>query len=241
MSRTRRATWNYLSALLYTGVTLAVGLAATPHLVQWLTPVRFGAVRVLTEWYGYLACWSWAWAGRCSRCWRGRLGRGDEPALRRAVATGIRAYLKVTLLIVAVGLALVPVIDRLALRPEDRAIVGLVADLRGAWLVSLIGFVPLGLVPFKALVDAGQRGYWINLLLTGQSLLITALALTLARAAGGSPARCWPWRWGCCRRRSCWPGSARGATRACWRRPGRTGPARATAARCGASACRRCW
>jgi O-antigen/teichoic acid export membrane protein len=158
---------------------------ATPYLMQWLTPVRFGAVRVLTEWYGYLALLELGLGGAMQPLLARALGLGDERALRRAVATGIRAYLKVTLLIVAVGLALVPVIDRLALRPEDRALVGLVADLRRAWLVSLIGFVPLGLVPFKALVDAGQRGYWINLLLTGQSLLITALALLLAWAGWG--------------------------------------------------------
>jgi O-antigen/teichoic acid export membrane protein len=185
MSRTRRATWNYLSTLLYAAVTLAVGLVATPYLMQWLRPVRFGAVRVLTEWYGYLALLELGLGGAMQPLLVRALGQGDEPALRRALAAGIRAYLKVTVLAVAVGLALVPVIDRLALRPEDRVIVGLVADLRRAWLVSLVGFVPLGLVPFKALVDAGQRGYWINLLLTGQSLLITALALTLARAGWG--------------------------------------------------------
>jgi O-antigen/teichoic acid export membrane protein len=185
MTRTRLATWNYLSGLLYTGVTLVVGLVATPHLVRWLTPARFGAVRVLTEWYGYLALLELGLGGAMQPLLARALGRGDEPALRRALAAGIRAYLRVTLLAVAVGLALLAVIDRLALRPGDRAIAGLVADFRGAWLVSLIGFVPLGLVPFRALVDAGQRGYRINLLLAGQSLLITGLALALARAGWG--------------------------------------------------------
>jgi O-antigen/teichoic acid export membrane protein len=185
MSRTRRAAWNYASALLYTGVTLAVGLVATPHLVRWLTPARFGAVRVLAEWSGYLGLLELGLGGALQPMLARALGAGDEPALRRAVGVGVRAYLKVTVLAVAAGLALAPAIDRLALRPQDRAIPGLAADLRGAWLVGLIGFLPLGLVPFRALVDAGQRGDRINLLLTGQALLITAAALALARAGAG--------------------------------------------------------
>jgi O-antigen/teichoic acid export membrane protein len=185
MSRTRQATWNYLSTLLYTAVTLVVGLAATPRLVRWLTPARFGAARVLTEWGGSLALLELGLGGAMQPLLARALGRGDEPALRRAVAAGVRAYLRATVLAVAVGLVLAPVIDRLALRPEDRAIAGLVADLRRAWLVGLIGLLPLALAPFKALVDARQRGYWINLLLTAQGLLIAALALGLARAGWG--------------------------------------------------------
>src|SRR4051812_13887560 len=175
MNRTGLATWNYLSSLLYTGTTLAVGLVATPYLMQWLTPARFGAVRVLAEWYGYLALLELGLGGALQPLLARALGTGDEPALRRTVVAGVRAYLKVTALSVAVGLPLVAAIDRLALRPEDRAIAGLVADLRRAWLVGLVGFLPLGLVPFKALVDARQRGYWINLLLTAQGLLIAGL------------------------------------------------------------------
>src|SRR4051812_25734137 len=139
MSRTRQATWNYLSALLSAAVTLAVGLGATPHLMQWLTPVRFGAVRVLTEWYGYLALLELGLGGALQPLLARALGRGDEPALHRALAAGVRAYLRVTLLAVAVGLALAPVIDRPALRPQDPAIAGPVGGLRWAWPVRPIG------------------------------------------------------------------------------------------------------
>ena len=78
MSRTRRATWNYLGALLFTGVTLAAGLVATPYLVGWLTPARFGAFRMLTEWSGALALLELG------------LGGALQPLLARGWAGGTR-------------------------------------------------------------------------------------------------------------------------------------------------------
>src|SRR5205085_9661867 len=109
------------------------------------------------------------------------LGRGDERALQQTIAAGVRAYLGVTLLTLAVGLALTPLIPRFASQLSPATI----ADLRRAWVIGLIGFLPLGLVPFRAIVEARQQGYRVNLLLVGQSLLITAVALVLARSGWG--------------------------------------------------------
>ena len=141
-----------------------------------------------------------------------------------------------TLLTLAVGLALAPAIDRLALRPEDRPLTALVADLRRAWLVGLIGCLGLALGPLRALVDLRQqRGYrGTDPPPAVQGLLITGLSLLGAWAGWGITGQARAVAVGApCRPRWCWPGSACGAARACWPRCGRPGPTRRPAVRCG--------
>ena len=97
------------------------------------------------------------------------------------MAAAAQAYLGVALAVLAVGAALTAACDpvRLGLSPTD------LEDLRRAWLIGLLGLLSLGLVPFRMIVEACQKGYRVNLLLTGQALLITGVSLLLARAGWG--------------------------------------------------------
>ena len=54
MDRTRKATWGFLSGLAFAGMTVIIGLTATPLLVRWLGPERFGAFRAASDWTGHL-------------------------------------------------------------------------------------------------------------------------------------------------------------------------------------------
>ena len=49
----------------------------------------------------------------------------------------------------------------------------------------------MGLLPLRALVEAEQRGYWINLLLTAQAVFITAVSLLLASWGWGITGQAW--------------------------------------------------
>ena len=64
MDRTRKASWGFLSGLAFAGMTVIVGLAATPLLLKWLGPERFGAFRAASDWTGHLTIFelglSWA-------------------------------------------------------------------------------------------------------------------------------------------------------------------------------------
>ena len=59
------------------------------------------------------------------------------------------------------------------------------ADLRRGWLIQLAAFLPLVLLPMRSVFEARQLGYVVNLLLIGQSLLVTGASLALARAGWG--------------------------------------------------------
>src|SRR5438309_1288154 len=143
MTRTRLATWNFASGLLFTAVTTITGLVATPWLVKWLDPVRFGAARMTVEYYGYLTLLEFGLGGTLGPLLARPLGQDDGRAVRRTLAAGIRMYLRVTVLTLAVGLGFALCITRLVPVPP-----GPVArDLQRAAVVALLGFALLTLAP----------------------------------------------------------------------------------------------
>ena len=110
--------------------------------------------------------------------------------MHETVAAGARAYLWVVLACVAVGLALTPVVPWFAKGlPRGRSLTSAAAG-----CIQLAAFVPLVLLPLRSVFDARQLGYVVNLLLIGQSLLITGASLCsspgpgwgITRAGGGA-------------------------------------------------------
>src|SRR5260370_12218246 len=113
MDRTRKASWGFLSGLAFAGMTVIVGLAATPLLLKWLGPERFGAFRAASDWAGHLTIFelglSWALIPLFARA----LGRSDVPAVRTILRAGVRIYLGVALLMLAAGASLALLMGRL--------------------------------------------------------------------------------------------------------------------------------
>jgi O-antigen/teichoic acid export membrane protein len=173
--RTQRSILNYASGMLFTVATLLTAFFTTPLLVGWLGNVRFIAYRAITDWSGYLTLLDFGLGAALSPLLARALAQGDVEVLRGTLATGIRTYLRLTLLILVVGLAMTPlVVWQVSVPPP------VVGDLRLAWIVSLLSFLTLGMAPFRTFADARQRSYWVNVLMTLQCLLITALSLLFA-------------------------------------------------------------
>ena len=180
MDRTRKATWGFLSGLAFAGVTVIVGLVATPLLLKWLGPERFGAFRAASDWTGHLTIFelglSWALIPLFARA----LGRGDIPAVRAILQVGVRVYLGVALLMLAAGAGLASVIVHLVPVSPNA-----VRDLQGGCWVGLLAILIVPLTPFRALAEADQRSYLINSLFIVQALVVTGLGLLLAWAGWG--------------------------------------------------------
>lgn len=175
MSRTYRATASYLSGSLYTAVTLIIAFISTPLLIKWLGNERFGAFRVLTEWFGYLGIVELGIGGALLPLLAKAVGSGDESSVRRTMTTAFRAYLGICAATIISGIVLATVITHLV--PISPA---LNVDLQRGWLIALLGAFYLPFAPFRALIEATQRSYWIHALLLLQSLLTTAFALLFA-------------------------------------------------------------
>lgn len=180
MSRTRKASWNLASSLAYTAVLLAVSLLSTPRLIRWLGEDRLGAVKAATDLFGWLTLLELGLGGTLGPLLAKALARDDRHTLHHTMAAGTRAYLLLTLPILGFGLALARGLDGLipvesALRP----------DLHRGWMIGLIGWMAVSLIPMRALLEAGQRGYRVNLMLTAQGVLVVAASLAMARAGWG--------------------------------------------------------
>ena len=180
MDRTRKASWGFLSGLAFAGMTVIVGLAATPLLLKWLGPEKFGAFRAASDWTGHLTIFelglSWALIPLFARA----LGRGDVPAMRAILRAGVRIYLGVALLMLVVGAGLALLMGRLV--PVSPAAAH---DLKTGCWVGLLAVLVVPLSPFRALAEADQRSYLINLLLIVQAATVTGLGLVLAYLGWG--------------------------------------------------------
>ncbi len=130
---------------------------------------------------GYMSLLELGLGGAIGPLLAGAINRDDDRALHETVAASARAYSWVAIASIAIGLLMTPLIPWFApdLNPAQ------LADLKRAWKVQLVGFAPLIFVPLRSIFEARQLGYIVNLLLLGQSLLVTGMSLFLAWAGWG--------------------------------------------------------
>lgn len=176
--RLRRASLNYVSGLGLTAIGLLSALMAAPVVTRHLDQEQLGAVRMVLEYGGYLLLLDLGVGASLGPLFARALARRDEAALRATLATGLRAYLLVTGLALSFGLLMGLALPSLVPVPPGRR-----ADVAAAWFVALAGLSLMALAPFRAVTEAAQRGFVINLLLSGQAVW-TALLMVLAARMG---------------------------------------------------------
>jgi O-antigen/teichoic acid export membrane protein len=179
--RVRRSILNFASTALLMAVTMCVAFPAAPYLVSWLGKPTLGGLRVVNAAFGYLGLLELGLGGAIAPLLAAAIQRDEPRTLHETVAAGARAYAWVALGSIVIGSLLTPVIPWFAgdVDPAQRE------DLRRAWWVQLGGFVPLFVLPLRSVLEAAQLSYVVNLLLLGQSLLVTGLSLVLAWAGWG--------------------------------------------------------
>jgi O-antigen/teichoic acid export membrane protein len=180
MSRTKKSAWNFGSGLIFTAVSLAVGVFSTPFLLHWLGAEQFGAFRVLSDYGAYLVLLDLGLGGALSARLAVALGKKDAANTRELVAAGLRLYLIPTVLIALVGVLWIAVLPYLM---ADESIGS--GRLRLAGLIFLIPMLLMPLLVFRWVVESEQRTYLITVLLTGQSLAMTILLVAAAWAGWG--------------------------------------------------------
>jgi O-antigen/teichoic acid export membrane protein len=180
VTRSVRSTWNYLTALLFSAVSMVVALFVTPILLRDLGQARLGAARAVVDWTGYLSLLELGLGGALAPLLARELGREDRDGVAGLLAAGFRAYLRVALVMLGGGLVLAAIITRLVkIDPAYHR------DLAVATLIAITPLLLMPLSPLRALAEASQRGYVVNLFLILQSIAIATCAVLLARAGWG--------------------------------------------------------
>jgi O-antigen/teichoic acid export membrane protein len=182
MTRTNRSIANLASSLLLQLALVGFGMVSTPWLLYWLGDERYGAFRSTSDWMGYLNLLELGLSGSLMPLLASAMAQGDRQQVELTLATGIRAYLKVVMLMLLVGLGLGALLTQLV--PVK---LSLQHELEVGYWIGLLNFLWLPLTPFRLITDASQRGYLTNILFIIQSLSITSSALCLARSGFGLP------------------------------------------------------
>src|SRR4051794_10701843 len=113
MTRSARSTWNYLTVLVFSAVSMGMALVVTPILLRTLGEARLGAARAVADWAGYLMLLELGLGGALSPLLARAMARDDSDATRGMLAAGFRAYLRVAVGMVGGGIILAIFIPRL--------------------------------------------------------------------------------------------------------------------------------
>lgn len=159
---------------------VVVGLFATPLILHWLHDERFGAFQVTTDWMGYLGLLEFGLGGALMPLIAISEARRDEKSVHDLMVTGVRAYTKVAMASV-VGVVILALFATRLIPVQPRY----ASDLRYSFLIGGFGVLMIPLLPFRALIEGRQQGYWLSAFLSAQSMTITAGSLILAWAGWG--------------------------------------------------------
>jgi O-antigen/teichoic acid export membrane protein len=163
-----------------TGLTAVIGFAATPLILRWLGAERYGAFRAASDWLGYVGLLEFGIGGALQVLFARSLGKDDRVGVVATIRAGVRAYLAAAMLMAAFAAGLIAVLPELIHLPGE-----LTGELRWGCVIYLCGLLLLPLAVFRALAEAGQRGYLVNALVGVQAVVITGGSVILARAGWG--------------------------------------------------------
>ena len=173
--RTQRSIASYVSALTSSGLTIVFALVATPLRLAWLGEETMGLFRILLDTLAYLTLLEFGIATALSSLFATALARDDSTRVRTLLRLGLRELVKVSALKVLAGLGLT-----LALLHYLEIPSGLQTDFIIACGVGVLSTLMTPVNAFRALLEAAQRGYSIQLVLSLQAALSTLLALWFA-------------------------------------------------------------
>ncbi len=163
--------------------SLVVALASVPFLLRHLGAERFGTVKVIGDWFAYVSLLELGLGISLLAALSKVLGQADVGAGRRIVVAGWQICLRLSALMVVVGLGLAAAMPFLIKRQQLGQ-----TEIWLAGAISLISFTYFAASTVgRLLCSVQQRDYVNNLLFLVQSLFTTALLVILAYLGFGLP------------------------------------------------------
>jgi O-antigen/teichoic acid export membrane protein len=137
---------------------------------------RYGVYRTLLDIFAYLTLLDLGFGAALGASLAGAQGKGDSQQVRELISAGLRRYIRIGLGMLLVSAVLVAALPRLIhvrqLSSREMMTAGLIS-------MTPILFIPIS--TYRALLEARQEGYIVQLIQISQSLLATILLLITAR------------------------------------------------------------
>jgi hypothetical protein len=175
VSGARRSALNYVGSVGFVFVTGVLGILVTPVLLRLLGADTLGAARGVAGWCGLLTLLELG----LTTAVQGELAQaaGDPRRQAAGLAAGLRAFVRVGVLMLVGGLVLAAGIDRLVVVRPDA-----VSDLRAAAVAFALVAVLLPVNALRALAEVRSEGYRMQGCYITQSLLLAGFGVGLAAA-----------------------------------------------------------
>jgi O-antigen/teichoic acid export membrane protein len=154
---------------------MAVGFLSTPWLLRMLGQERFGAFRVIVDWFGYLNLLDLGVVGALIACMGPAIARGDATIVRGWLRAGMKACGWIAALMGLAGAVLLFALPGLL---QGQLIPHL--EIRLAAAILILPSLALPLFVFRAIFELRQMGYLVNWLLIAQAILTTIFTLAAA-------------------------------------------------------------
>jgi O-antigen/teichoic acid export membrane protein len=175
ISRSRRATWTYLSSLLGFIGTNIFAFIATPIILRLLGTEAFGAFRVASDWTGYLTLLEFGIGGALIPVLAKACAKETAQHVALTVATAMRYYIFLSGLMILLGLPLIFFVPNLV-----KVSPSLAGNLQLGVGFSVLGLCLFPLSAFHVLAQVSQRGYIVNTLNLAQNISTNILSLLFA-------------------------------------------------------------
>jgi O-antigen/teichoic acid export membrane protein len=185
-SRSARLVATIATGWIRTGVTLVIGLVATPLLIRLIGPDRFGVVRTAEQYFAYLDFLGFGLSAAFSVLLVRAAISGTETDVNQVAKTGMRLIARQFLWVIPAGLAMIVVFPfAFHLSGELRA--------EFYWgapaIVAAILLRPAHV--FRPMLEGRQRGYFLDMALLMQSVALTAIGLVFAAIGFRLPGQLW--------------------------------------------------
>jgi len=185
-SRSSRLLATILSGWVRSAIILAIGMYATPRLLELLGKERFGVARMSEQWFLYLDLLTFGLASTFGVLLIRVATTQPSSALPGVVKYGIRCLYRQFAWIVPVGIVMIlafPFVYKLS--PELRN------EFYWGSTAVMVGMILGPWVVFRYALEARQTGYLVESALLAQSIVITLSAIALAYCGFGLTGQMW--------------------------------------------------
>lgn len=173
--RTRQFIKNIVNRFFLSSASLIISLVSVPFIIKWLGSEKFGAVKTLTDWFGYFGLLEVGISATFLPKLTQSIANKEHHVTEDTIFEMMKSYLYISLICLFIGLLFaINIQNFIPVNPN------LILDLKQATFIGLIQFIFLIFIPMKLLIDALQLGYLLHWIVFIQFLIITATSCLFA-------------------------------------------------------------
>lgn len=175
MSRTHNTAKNFAASMVFIVLSTVLNFVLTPLIIQHLGNEKFGAFRMVGDWFAYLSFLELGLESTLIALLNGAISQDRRPDVKAIARAGFRIYGYLTGLKALIAVLFVLGIQNaVVVDPANQS------DLLAGTILAALGLIFTVFVPFRAFLGAAQKSYILKGFMLTQSLVVGGLSLGFA-------------------------------------------------------------